>query len=80
MLLRSMMPPRRLLPVSGMLLLLPALAACGSSTSAGDRVLGAKGSVVDSVRGSAAGADVLRPEPGNIWSEGLEPARVPPGR
>ena len=76
---RSMMSVR-LLPLLATALLLPWLSGCGGTPPAGGQVLGARGTVVDSVRGNAAADDVLRPEPGNIWLDGLEPARVPPGR
>ncbi len=62
------------------LALLPLLAACGGTAPAGDAALGVRGTVVDSVRGTAPAGDVLRPEPGNIWSEGLEPTRAPAAR
>jgi hypothetical protein len=61
-------------------MLLPLLAACGPTARAPDGVLGARGSTVDAVRGAAAGDDVLRPEPGNIWSEGLTPSQPLPNR
>jgi hypothetical protein len=70
----------RRLPLLAALLLLPVLAGCGGAPPANERVLGARGTVVDSVRGAPAADGVLRPEPGNIWTEGLEPARVQPGR
>jgi hypothetical protein len=58
-------------------LILPMLAACASSERTDDNVLGARGPIVDHVRGAAPpGAEnALRPEPGNIWSEGLTPSQ-----
>jgi hypothetical protein len=56
------------------------LAACSPSRNE-DNVLGARGSTVNAIRGSAATADdVLRPEPGNIWSEGLQTPAPAPNR
>ncbi|EHM03516.1 hypothetical protein HMPREF9946_00052 [Acetobacteraceae bacterium AT-5844] len=56
------------------------LAGCSSSRMQDD-VLGARGTTVDTIRGSAATAEeVLRPEPGNIWSEGLQTSQPAPTR
>lgn len=63
-------------------LVLPLLAGCAGSERPDDNVLGARGPTVDTVRGGAgSGAgDALRPEPGNIWSEGLTPSQPLPNR
>ena len=62
-------------------LLLPLLAACGGRGEPVEGILGAHGPTVDNVRGAApAGGDVLRPEPGDIWSEGLTPSQPLPNR
>jgi hypothetical protein len=56
------------------------LAACSSSRMEDD-VLGARGSTVNTIRGGeATPGDVLRPEPGNIWSEGLQSSQPTPTR
>jgi hypothetical protein len=61
---------------------LPLLAACGSGKGGEGGVLGARGPTVNNVRGAApASADeALRPEEGNIWSEGLTPSQSLPNR
>ena len=72
------------LPALGLAL----LAACSTPAAPGGATIGARGTTVESVRGSAPGNPnaaapldgVLRPEPGNIWSEGLETARPPAAR
>ncbi|MBC9209782.1 hypothetical protein IBL26_23295 [Roseomonas aerophila] len=57
-----------------------ALAGC-SSTRTEDSVLGARGSTVNTIRGGeATQGEVLRPEPGNIWSEGLQSSQPTPTR
>ncbi len=59
---------------------LPLLAGCSSSRSQDD-VLGAHGPTVNAIRGNTATSeDVLRPEPGNIWSEGLQSSQPTPNR
>lgn len=69
-------------PILACVLILPLLAACGGGNEPVEGVLGARGPTVDNVRGAApaSGADVLRPEPGNIWSEGLTPSQPLPNR
>ncbi|ONG52452.1 hypothetical protein BKE38_14515 [Pseudoroseomonas deserti] len=73
---------RRLLPA---LLLLPLLAGCASSASGGAEAgapasLGLPtGSTVDAIRGTPGLGDPLRPEPGNIWADGLTPSANAPG-
>ena len=72
------MVARSVLPLFVGLLL---LAGCSSGTRTEDGVLGARGSTVNTVRGAdATSDDVLRPEPGNIWSEGLQSSQAAPTR
>jgi hypothetical protein len=67
-------------PLLACALILPLLAACGSASSPAGDVFGAHGPTVDHVRGAAPDSGVLRPEPGNIWSEGLTPSQTVPNR
>ncbi|MFC4168283.1 hypothetical protein [Teichococcus aestuarii] len=62
----------------GLLAGLPLLAVACSGSGAGPEMAG--GSTLSAVRGDAGGSAPLRPEPGNIWAEGLQaeaPARMP---
>jgi hypothetical protein len=64
-------------------LALALLAGCSGGAKSEDTVLGVHGPTVDHVRGGRPGSDadgVLRPEPGNIWSEGLTPSQPVPNR
>lgn len=63
------------------LLAVVALAGCSSTSRNEDSVLGARGSTVNTIRGGeATPGEVLRPEPGNIWSEGLQTSQPTPTR
>ncbi|MXP65973.1 hypothetical protein E0493_21735 [Roseomonas sp. M0104] len=53
------------------------LAACSGGTSAPDASVG--GTTMRSIEGNPAGVAPLRPEPGDIWGDGLL-APVAPGR
>ncbi|MFB9968806.1 hypothetical protein ACFFMP_01480 [Pseudoroseomonas cervicalis] len=55
------------------LALLPLLAACAGGGDAGRAEMPA-GSTVQTIRGAPAADDALRPEPGNIWADGLTPS------
>jgi hypothetical protein len=62
---------------------LPLLAACAGGEAPAGGVPGARGSTVDHVRGGSPAGEaegVLRPEAGNIWSEGLTPSQPLPNR
>ncbi|PHK95571.1 hypothetical protein CR162_06860 [Pseudoroseomonas rhizosphaerae] len=65
----------------GLLAGLPCLvAACGASGggASGEAVPGVPaGSTLSAVRGETGGLAPLRPEPGNIWADGLQ-AETPP--
>jgi len=66
---------RILLRLAG--LALPVLmAACSGGASAPD--VGGGGTTLRSISGTPAGTTPLRPEPGNIWDDGLVPTA--PGR
>lgn len=68
-------------PILVCALILPLLAACAGRNEPAEGILGARGPTVDSVRGAApADGDILRPESGNIWSEGLTPSQPLPNR
>jgi hypothetical protein len=57
------------------------LAGCSSTSRNEDNVLGARGSTVNTIRGGeVTPGEVLRPEPGNIWSEGLQSSQPTPTR
>jgi hypothetical protein len=59
-------------------LALPAsLLLAGCSGRAIPDLSGAHGTTAQAVRGEAPGAPPLRPESGNIWSEGLTPSARP---
>ncbi|MDJ0391519.1 hypothetical protein QMO56_25785 [Roseomonas sp. E05] len=49
------------------------LVACSSGSSAPD-IGGAGGTTIRSIEGNPSGSAPLRPEPGNIWSDGLTPS------
>lgn len=68
-------------PILASVLILPLLTACAGGDEPVQGILGARGPTVDNVRGAApVSGDVLRPEPGNIWSEGLTPSQPLPNR
>ena len=68
-------------PILACALILPLLAACAGKDEPVQGILGAHGPTVDNVRGAAPASDgTLRPEPGNIWSEGLTPSQPLPNR
>lgn len=63
---------------TGLLAGLPLLAVACSGAGASPEISG--GSTLSAVRGEGGGSAPLRPEPGNIWAEGLQaeaPARRP---
>lgn len=53
------------------------LSACAGGTASPD-TSGMHGSTVQAIRGESAADTPLRPETGNIWSEGLTPAAPAP--
>ncbi|WBV44414.1 hypothetical protein [Pseudoroseomonas cervicalis] len=55
------------------LALLPLLAACAGGGEAG-RADVPGGSTLQAIRGAPEASDPLRPEPGNIWADGLTPS------
>lgn len=54
---------------------LPLLAACSGGAS--DSLPDLGGPTVNTIRGTPSSFEPLRPEPGNIWSEGLQAAPAP---
>ncbi|WP_159995650.1 hypothetical protein [Roseomonas sp. 18066] len=67
----------RLLPVA---LLLPLLAGCAGASPAAttDAAALPSGGTVDAIRGTPGLGEPLRPEPGNIWADGLTPSATAP--